>query len=125
MHLKEKLLMKLYAFSKVLMNIRNNFVRHKLLKCNYRPLPWMNLNISSSFRKHAKLTKLFYKCLSDSLKELLVNKSTECSNLIVTAKENYQKKMAEKLDNPFTAQKHTAQYLTIFYAKQKLLIFHL
>ena len=92
MHLKEKLLMKLYAFSKVLMNIRNNFVRHKLLKCNYRPPPWMNLNISSSLRKHAKLTKLFYKSLSDSLKELLVNKSTECSNLIVTAKENYQKK---------------------------------
>ena len=34
-----------------------------------------------------------------------MSKSTECSNLTVTAKENYQKKMAEKLDNPFTAPK--------------------
>ena len=29
-----------------------------------------------------------------------MSKSTECSNLIVTEKENYQKKMAKKLDNP-------------------------
>ena len=42
-----------------------------------------------------------------------MSKSTECSNLILTAKENYQKKMAKKLDIPFTAQKHTGQYLTI------------
>ena len=34
-----------------------------------------------------------------------MSKSTECSNLVVKAKENYQKKMAEKLDNPFTALK--------------------
>ena len=65
----------------------------------------MNLKISSSPRKCVKLTKLFYKNPSDSLKELLMSKSTECSNLILTAKENYQKKMAEKLDNPFTAPK--------------------
>ena len=65
----------------------------------------MNLKISSSPRKCVKLTKLFYKNPSDSLKELLKSKSTECSNLILTAKENYQKKMAEKLDNPFTAPK--------------------
>ena len=65
----------------------------------------MNPKISSSFRKRARLTKLFYKNQSDSLKELLMSKSTEYSNLIVTAKENYQKKMAEKLDNPFTVLK--------------------
>ena len=66
----------------------------------------MNLKIFSSFRKRAKLTKLFYKNPSDSLKELLMSKSTECSNFILTARENYQKKMAEKLDNPFTATKN-------------------
>ena len=38
---------------------------------------------------------IFDKNPSDSLKELLMTKSTECYNLIVTAKENYQKKMAE------------------------------
>ena len=64
----------------------------------------MNLKISSPLRKRAKLTKLFYKNPSDSLKELRMSKSTECPNLILTAKENYQK-MAEKLDNPFTAPK--------------------
>ena len=61
--------------------------------------------IPFSLRKHAKLTKLFYKTPSDSLKELIISKSTECSNLIVTAKENYQKKIAEKLVKPLTAPK--------------------
>ena len=65
----------------------------------------MNPKISF-LRKLAKLTKLFYKNPSDSLKELLMSKTTECSNLIVTANENYQKKMAEKLDI-LQFQKHT------------------
>ena len=56
-------------------------------------------------------TKSFYKNPSDSQKELCMSKSTECSNLILTAKENYQKKIAEKLDNPFTAPK---AYWSIF-----------
>ena len=65
----------------------------------------MNPKISF-LRKPAKQTKLFYKNPSDSLKELLMSKTTECSNLIVTANENYQKKMAEKLDI-LQFQKHT------------------
>ena len=65
----------------------------------------MNPKISF-LRKPAKLTKLFYKNPFDSLKELLMSKTTECSNLIVTANENYQKKMAEKLDI-LQFQKHT------------------
>ena len=65
----------------------------------------MNPKISSSLSKRAKLTKLFYKIPSDSLKQLLMSKSTECSNLTVTAKGNYQKKMTKKLDNPLTAPK--------------------
>ena len=51
---------------------------------NYNNSPWMNPKISSSLRKRAKLTKLFYKNSSDSLKELLMSKPIECSNLIVT-----------------------------------------
>ena len=65
----------------------------------------MNPKISF-LRNPAKLTKLFYKNPSDSLKELLMSKTTECSNLIVTANENYHKKMAEKLDI-LQFQKHT------------------
>ena len=87
------------------MNILNNFAPHKLLKFNYKQPPWMNLEISSCLRKRAKLTKLFYKNPSNSPKELLMSRSTECFNLIVTTKENYQKKMAEKLDNPFFSPK--------------------
>ena len=77
------------------MNILSNFVPHKLLKFNYKQPPWMNPKISSSLRKRVKPTQLFYKNPSNSLKELLMNKSTECSNLLVTAKENYQKKWLE------------------------------
>ena len=79
----------------------------------------MNPKISSSIRERAKLTKLFHKNPSDSLKELLVNKSTECSNLIIAAKENYQKKMAEKLDNPLTAPKTYCSILNNFFKNLK------
>ena len=69
------------------MNILRNFVPHKLLKFNYKQPPWMNLKISSSLMKRVKLTKLFYKNPSDSLKGLLMSKSTECSYEIFWAKE--------------------------------------
>ena len=78
------------VFSEVLMNILSNFVTHK------QPL-WMNPKISSPLRKHAKLNKLFYKNPSESIKEPLLSKSTECFNLILTVKENYEKKMTEIL----------------------------
>ena len=48
-----------------------------------------------------------------------MRKSTECSNLIVTAKENYQKKMTENLDNPFTALKACWSILNNFLGKRK------
>ena len=67
------------------MNIPSNFVLHRSWKFNYRQPPWMNPKISS-LKKCLKLTKLFYKNPSDSLKELIMSKSTECSNLIITAK---------------------------------------
>ena len=101
------------------MNILSNFVPHKLLKFNYNKPPWMNPKISPSLRTRAKLTKSFYKNPSYSLKELLNNKSTECFNLIVTAKENYQKEMTEKLDNPFTAPKAYWSILNNFLGKRK------
>ena len=54
-----------------------------------------------------------------------MSKSTECFKLILTAKENYQKKIAEKLDNPFTVPKAYWSILNNFLGKKKLLIFHL
>ena len=48
-----------------------------------------------------------------------MSKSSECSNLIVTAKENSQKKMAEKLDNLFTAPKAYWSTLNNFLGKRK------
>ena len=48
-----------------------------------------------------------------------MSKPTECSNLTVTAKENYQKKMGEKLDNPFTAPKAYQSILNNFLGKRK------
>ena len=48
-----------------------------------------------------------------------MSKSTECSNLVLTAKGNYHKKMTEKLDNPFTAPKAYWSILTNFLGKRK------
>ena len=53
------------------MNILSNFVPRRLLKFNYKQLPWMNPKNFSSLRKRVKLIKLFYKNPSDSLKEHL------------------------------------------------------
>ena len=80
----------------------------------------MNPKISSSLRKRAEVTKLFYKTPSNSLQKLLlISKSTEFFNLIVTAKENYQKKMFENLHNPFTAPKAYWSILSNFLDKRK------
>ena len=84
------------------MNIISNFVPHKLLKFNYKQPPWMNPKISYSVRKLAKVTKLSYKNPSQSLKELLMSKSTECFNSIITEKENNQKRITKMLDSPLT-----------------------
>ena len=66
--------MKRYQF---LANVLSYFVPHKLLKLNYKHPPCMNPKISSSLRKRAKLTKLFYENPSDSLRELLMSRSIE------------------------------------------------
>ena len=95
--------------------MKRNFVPHKLLKFNCKQPPWMNSKISSSLRKRAKLTRLFSKNLSDSLKELLMSKSEE--NYRKTAKENYQKKIAEKFDNHFTVPKAYWSILKNFLGK--------
>ena len=73
------------------MNILSNFVPHKLLKFNYKQ-PRMNPKISSSLRKLAKLTKLSYKNPPDLLKQLLMSKSTECSNLMSQRKKTIRKR---------------------------------
>ena len=77
----------------------------------------MSRKISFCFGKRAKLTKIFYKNPSDSSKELLMVKFIECSNLSIAAKEKYQKKTVEKLDNLLEPQKLSGQYLISSLAK--------
>ena len=48
-----------------------------------------------------------------------MSKSTECSELTVTTKENYQKNMAEQLDKPFTALKAYWSIINNFFCKRK------
>ena len=48
-----------------------------------------------------------------------MSKSTECSELTVTTKENYQKNMAEQLDKPFTAPKAYWSIINNFFCKRK------
>lgn len=83
----------------------------------------MSRKISFCFGKRAKLTKIFYKNPSDSSKELLMIKFIECFNLIIAAKEKiYQKKTAQKLDNPLGASKAFWSILNIFFGKKVLII---
>ena len=68
---------KAQVFSEALMDILGNLIPHKSLKFNYKQTTWMNPKSFSSLRKRTKPTKLFYKNMSDSLKEVLMSKSTE------------------------------------------------
>ena len=52
------------------------------------------------------------------MKELLISKSTGCSSLIVTVKENCKNKMTEKLHNPLTSPKAYWSILNNFLGKK-------
>ena len=70
------------------MNILSNFVPHRLLKFNYKQHPWMNPKNFLSLRKRVKLIKLFLQKSIPFIKRTLMSKSTECSNLILRARDD-------------------------------------
>ena len=65
----------------------------------------MNKSNTLSFKKRSKITKRYYVNPTDYKKEMLLHQTSECTKLIVEAKDKYQAKLSSKLDNPDTARK--------------------
>ena len=97
---------KVKHLNKTLLNIFQNYIPNKKIKCDYCQPLWINDNIRSSLKKRSKLTKIYYKnslWKSDHIKVLV--KSKECTKKILEAKKNYILKMTAKLEHSNAAPK--------------------
>ena len=52
---------KVKLLSKTLLNIFQNYIPNKKIKCDYCQPPWMTDNIKKSLKQRSKLTKIFIK----------------------------------------------------------------
>ena len=65
----------------------------------------MNKSITLSLKKRSKFTKRYYVNPTDYNKEILLHQVSECTKLIVEAKDKHLAKLSSKLDNPNTVPK--------------------
>ena len=97
---------KVDILNECLKNIFHNFIPNRIIKCNYRDPPWMTDVIRSKLKERSYLNKTYYKYgerKSDF--EKLIVKTNECTEIISAAKDKYNVKMCEKLNDPITAPK--------------------
>ena len=62
--------------------------------------------ITLSLKRRSKLTKRYYANQTDINKEMLLHQVSECTKLIVEAKDKHLAKLSSKLHNPDTALKN-------------------
>ena len=91
--------------NETLLNIDQNYIPNKTIKCDYCQPPWMTDNIKKSLKERSELTKIFYKNGQRKTdREKVLEKATECTNEILEAKKNYILKMSKKLEDSHTVQ---------------------
>ena len=88
----------------VLLIVFKNYIPHKTQKFDYKTPDWMNKSITLSLKKRSKFTKR-YANPTDYSKEILLRQVSECTKLIVEAKDKHLAKLSSKLDNPNTEPK--------------------
>ena len=92
--------------TETLSNIFSNFIPNKTISCSYKDPPWTSTAIKCALRRK---NRFFKKYTSNGMKEQDAQAFKECSDiccdLIESAKLDYYKKIAEKLNNPETAPK--------------------
>ena len=79
----------------------------------------MNKLITLSLRKRSKLNKR-YANPTDYNKEMLLHQVSECTKLIVEAKDKHLAKLSSKLDNPDTAPKTYWSIINRFLNNKKI-----
>ena len=113
-----------------LKNIFHNFSPNRIIKCNYRDLPWMTVKrviVESKLKEQSKLTKIYYKYgkRTSDLEKIIITITNECVKIISAAKYKYIKLMCEKLNDPLTAPKPCWKIMNSFLSNKKFLPYHL
>ena len=103
------------------LNIFNNFVPRKTIKCKFKEPPWMSKEIKTNMRKKNRFYKkyAYNGCISDDMTPLN-NQSIYCADLISSAKDNHYKKRANKLNDPLLGPKAYWSILNGFLGKAKI-----
>ena len=95
---------KVDILNECLKNVFHNFIPNRIIKCNYRDLPWMTDVIKSQLKEWSYLTKTYYKYgKRKSDFEKLIVKTNECQKIISAAKNKHITQKCEKLNYPITA----------------------
>ena len=80
----------------------------------------MNRSITLSLKKRSKLTKRYYANPTGYNKEMLLHQVSECTKLIIEAKDKHLAKLSLKLDNPDTAPKTYWSIINKFLNNKKI-----
>ena len=97
---------KVELLSDMLINIFRNTIPNKKIEFKYGEPPWINKNVKSALRRKSRLSKRYFvngQVQSDD--NLLLSHSKNCSEMILSSKNNYILRMGQKLNNPSTAPK--------------------
>ena len=92
--------------SNTLINTFRNYIPNKKIKFKYGEALWINKNIKVALRKRFRLTKRYYvngPVQSDF--NLLPSHSKKCTEIILSAKNEYMLRMSKKLNDSLNAPK--------------------
>ena len=92
--------------SNTLINTFRNYIPNKKIKFKYGEALWINKNIKVALRKRFRLTKRYYvngQVQSDF--NLLPSHSKKCTEIILSAKNEYMLRMSKKLNDSLNAPK--------------------
>ena len=92
--------------SNTLINTFRNYIPNKKIKFKYGEALWINKNIKVALRKRFRLTKRYYvngQVQSDF--KLLPSHSKKCTEIILSAKNEYMLRMSKKLNDSLNAPK--------------------
>ena len=110
---------KVYFFTKMLLNIIQNFIPHKTILCDDRDPPWINKEIKKlMLEKNLAFKSYFYSNRSMFLFEKFKALQYQLNISIEESKEKYYTKLSSRLADPLTSPKTYWSILKTFLNKK-------
>ena len=106
--------------TETLMNIFGNFIPNRISKFDHEKPVWTNSKIILYLNKRSKLARKYHSIPTGCNKILLVITATECSRLIIEAKEKQITRLVAQLEDPSTAPKTYRSILNRFLHNKKI-----